>query len=254
MKSDSEEFCKDEFDKYLKNLCSNSLIVWEEVSQKDEPPDYYLFMNGSKHAVEVTMLMEKVNLGTKKPLPVRKVRDLLRNFVADEVESIARDAHYLHGAYLVYYSKPIDNFTNVKKIIQNELLAYISETQGLNSAANKIVYKYGRQKCEITKIHDREDKVVVGGPIISKWEETILAEASQLLFKSIAEKESKLRNISCPKILLLHDKYYFADFSVYKTCMLSIASLVSFHTLFIVEKKGKGLVLHSQDPRFRSEQ
>ena len=254
MKSDSEEFCKDKFDKYLKNLFSHSVIVWEEVPQKDEPPEFYLLINGSKYAVEVTILMQKVNVGTKKPLPVRKIGDLLRNFVADEVESIARDDNYLHGAYLVSCSKPIDNFTNVKKMIQNELLAYIGATQGLNNAPSKVVYKYGRQECEITKRHDRENKVVMGGPVISKWEGTILAEAKGLLSKSIAEKEHKLRNISCPKILLLHDKYHFADFSVYKACILSIASLVSFHTVFIVENKGKGLVLYSQDSKWQSEQ
>jgi hypothetical protein len=252
MKSASEEFCKDGFDKFLKNLLPDSVISWDEVAKKDEPPEFYLFIDAKKYAVEVTTLMQKVSVGAKKPLPLGTVRDLLRKFVVDEVESVARDNNYLHGAYLVTFSKPIDSFANPKNIIQGELLTYIRATQNLSNAPGKVIYKCGRQKCEIEKTHDRDNKVVMGGPIISKWEGEILADVDQLLDKSIGLKEYKLKNISCPKVLLLHDKYHYADAETHKACISSIFSLGSFHTVFIVENTSKGSVLHSQNPKWMS--
>jgi hypothetical protein len=250
VKSASEEFCKDSFDKFLANLLPDSVMLWHEVEQRDEPPEFYLVVDGTKYAVEVTQLMQKVNVGTKKPLPVGTIRDLLQEFVADEIESVARDNDYLHGAYLVSFSKPIDNFANVKTMIQGELLTYIQSTQGLSNAPRKVVYKSAGQKCEIKKIHDRENKVMMGGPTILKWEGEALADVRQLLDSSLGEKEYKLRNISSPKVLLLHDKYHFADVEAYKSCISSITSLASFHTVFFVESNGKGLVLYSQNPKW----
>jgi hypothetical protein len=251
-KSASEEFCKDRFEEFLKNLLPGSIISWNPVEKKDEPPDFYLSVDGIKYAVEVTRLMQKVTVGTKKPLPVGKIRDLLEKFVIDEVESIARDSHYLHGTYLVAFSKPIINFTNVRTTIQENLLTYIRATESLNNAPGELIYECGRQNCKITKVHDRGDKVLMGGPGDSKWQREILADAYQLLDKSIGEKRHRLRNISCPKVLLLHNRDILCDVDSYKACISSISSIVSFHTVFIVENNSKGLVLYSQDPEWAS--
>jgi hypothetical protein len=251
-KSASEKFCKNSFDDFLRNLLPDSVISWACVEQKDEPPDFFLFVDGTKYAVEVTILMQKFDVGTKKPLPLGKIRDELEKFVLDEVKSVARDNNCLHGVYLVTFSKPIDSFTNAKTMIQNKLLTYIRATQGSGNAPGELIYKCGRQTCKITKVHDRDNKVIMGGPGDSKWEREVLADAYQLLDKSIEEKELKLRNISGPKVLLLHDQYIFGTVETYKACIPLISSLVSFHTLFIVGNNSKGLVLYSQDPKWAS--
>lgn len=248
MKSESEEFCKDSFDNYLKKLTPASTILWKDVEQKDEPPEFYLSVNGTKYAVEVTRLMQKVDVRAKKHLPGGIVRDFLRKFVDDEVEAVARNHSFLQGSYLVLFSKPITNFAKVQGIIQSALLSYISATQAASKAPRRIVYECNRQKCVIEKVHKEENKVIMGGPFISRWKGEALGDVKQLLENRLDEKQHGLRNITYPKILLLHNNYYFADLEAYKARILIVPSLQSFHTVFIVESNNEGQVLYSQQP------
>lgn len=247
MKSKSEEFCKDSFDRYLKKMIPASTISWKEVKQEDEPPEFYLSVNGMVYAVEVTIMMQKEDVGARKHLPIGIVRDLLREFVVDEVEAVARATSSLQGSYLVSFSKPITNFANIKGTIQTELLSYISITQTVSKAPPKVVYECNRQKCEIEKVHNEENKVIMGGPVISRWEGEALVEVKQLLDNRLGEKQYRLRNIAGPKILLLHDKYYFADLEAYRACISKVSSLHSFHTVFIVGSNSEGQVLYSKN-------
>ncbi|MCJ7721454.1 hypothetical protein MUO98_03475 [Candidatus Bathyarchaeota archaeon] len=248
MKSESEEFCKAGFDTYLRKIIPTSNLLWKEVEQKAEPPDFYLSVNTTKYAVEVTILIEKVDVGAKNHLPVSIIRDLLENFVNDEVEAIARDSGYLRGAYLVVFSKPITNFANTKYMIQAKLLSFISETQAESKVPPRVIYKDGRQECLIEKLHNQQDKVVMGGPVISKWAGEALTAAKQLLDDRLDEKKHRLRNISDSKILLLHDKYPFASRETYKTYILEVPPLHSFHTVFVVGSNKEGEILYSQEP------
>ena len=59
MKSENEEFCKSKFDDFIRAKLRYSSIHWDDVAQTDEPPDYFLHLDGIKYAVEVTLLMEK---------------------------------------------------------------------------------------------------------------------------------------------------------------------------------------------------
>jgi len=219
MKSESEEFCKSCFDKYLNELLPDSNFVWKEVEQIHEPPEFYLTVDDVKYAVEVTRLFLKTDVGTKSALPVGIVTDLIRRFVIDDVETIAKNNHFLQGAYLVIFSKPITNFTQVKDLIQDALLSYISATQDVSKTPPRVVYEHGRQKCSIEKIHAEDDKVVMGGPIISRWEDEALIECQQLLDNRLSDKEKRLRKICFPKILLLHNKYHFAELQTKKKCI-----------------------------------
>jgi hypothetical protein len=250
-KSASEKFCKNSFDEFLKNRLPNSVISWACVEQKDEPPDFFLFVDGTKYAVEITIIVQTVDVGTKEPLPIGKIQDELNKFIQDKVESAARDNGYLHGLYLVTFWEPIDSFTKVKTIIQNNLLTYIRATQRLSNAHSELIYECGRQICEITKVHDKDNAVLMAGPGDSKFKSEILANACQLLNRSIQEKEHKLRNISCPKVLILHNKDILCTVETYKACISSISSLVSFHTVFIVDNS-KGVLLYLQDSKWTS--
>jgi hypothetical protein len=248
MKSESEEFCKSCFDEYLRKLLPDSNVVWEEVEQRYEPPEFYLTVDSAKYAVEVTILILKAEVGTKKPLPIREIVDVLRKFVMDDVETTAKENHFLRGEYRVTFSKPITNFTHVKGAIQDALLSYIRATQGVSKAPPGVVYECSRQKCSIEKVDVEVDKVVMGGPFIPRREDEALVEAQQLLDNSLSKKEYKLRKIISPKILLLHSKYHFADFQTYKKCISMAPSLSSFQAVFLVESNGGGFMLYSKDP------
>ena len=189
MKADSEEFCKMRFDTHLRKIIPTSNLLWTDVKQKDEPPDYYLSVDAIQYAVEVTILMQKVSVEAKNHLPVGIIRDLLSKFVKEEVEMVAKNSGYLRGAYLVVFSQPITNFADVKGAIQIELLSYISDTVASRKASRKVIYKNSREGCFIEKLNSEGNKVVMGGPFISKWEGESLAEAKQLLNERLDEKK-----------------------------------------------------------------
>lgn len=248
MKSKSEEFCKVSFDTYLRKIMPISNLLWTDVKQKDEPPDYYLSVDDIKYAVEVTILMQKVNVEAKNHLPIGIIRNLLSKFVKEEVEMVARNGGYLQGAYLVVFSKPITNFAEVKGAIQTELLSYIADTIASSKASPRVIYKNSRQECLIEKVNSEDNKVVMGGPVIFKWEGESLAEAKQLLNERLDEKKHRLRNISLSKILLLHDKYPFTYRGTYKACISEVPSSHSFHTVFVAGSDNEGEILYSQEP------
>jgi hypothetical protein len=248
MKSESEEFCKVSFDTHLRKIIPTSNLLWTEVAQKAEPPDYYLSVNDKKYAVEVTILIQKMGVGAKNHLPVGIIRDLLDKFVKEEVELVAREGGYLRGAYLVSFSKPITNFSEVKGQMKTQLLSYISETLTVSKASPKVIYKNSKEECKIEKLHSKDDKVVMGGPFILKWEGEVLAEAEQILNERLEEKKYRLRNICLSKILLLHDKYLFANRETYKACISEAPYIHSFHTVFVTGSLVEGEILFSHDP------
>jgi hypothetical protein len=100
----------------------------------------------------------------------------------------------------------------------------------------------------IEKLHNEQNKVLIGGPFISRWRSDALAEVWQLLNDRLEEKQYRLRNINYPKILLLHNKYYFIDLRAYNACEKKLSSLQSFNSVFIVESSKSVQLLYSQQP------
>ena len=251
MKSKEEEFCKDSFDAYLREKIPIRSLLWKEVEKVAEPPDFYLCVGNTEYAVEVTTLIEKIDVGTNNQLPVKVIIRHLKKFVKDEVEVIAKNNNYLRGTYLITFSKPITNFTKIKDMIQTGLRSYISDTQVVNKAAPRVVYKNGRQECQIEKVHNQQDKVIMGGIIISKWEEEALATARQLFYVRLDEKMHKLRNLSHPKILLLYDRFPFTSVEAYNTCISEGSFTDFFHTIFITGSDGESKILYSKETDWR---
>jgi len=252
MKRRDEELCKTQFDAFLKTFSTAPQIIWKEVAQQDEPPDYYLLLGGTKFAVEVTTLMEKVSIGASSPLPHAVISRILQQFV-DEVEIIARLEGYLYGEYLISFPTPIDDFASVREGIQSKLLEYIRRTSSLETAPTKAAFErtvpqQRPQQCRIQKVSNKRDKVLSGGPVWVKWESDAAVDIYDLLNESLDTKADKLKYIEEPKILLLLDEYRFADPEMYMRCASQLSSLDSFHTLFVVQGGNRAFILHSQNP------
>ena len=243
MKSPDEESCRSEFDDFLRKASPSVVIRWHEVRQQDEPPDYYLSLDGIEYAVEVTSLMETLPVGTLL-LPYVAVTRSLWDFI-DQVEETAKREGYLHGAYAVGFLGPIEYFSMVKDQIRAALLNYIETTQGLESAPERVVFGYGGQRCSIQKIHNAGTKIVKAGPTNFKWEGEAAIQICSLLEERLADKCRKLRNISAPKILLLYDSYHFADKQMFKDCVTKLSDLASFHTVFVVRGSTNSFILHT---------
>jgi len=243
MKSKNEEFCKLKFDEFIRARSSHSSICWEDVAQEDEPPDYFLYLDGIKYAVEVTILMEKTGVGNLQLSQIAIVTSLWQ--LVDDVEASARNGNFLRGAYLVSFSRPIANLRNIRDQLFNDLLAYVRTTQNVSTAPEQVVFEHGKQKCTIKKMHDQKDYIGKAGPSGGKWEGEVVGEICDLLQERINSKHHKLSRIVGPKILLLYDAYHFANMGMFKRCASKILSLASFHTVFIVQSNSDGFTLSS---------
>lgn len=250
MKSEDEEFCKSKFDEFVRRVSGPSLIQWDDVAQQDEPPDYFLYIDGTKYAVEVTILMEKLEVGNLQLPQVAVVASLWR--LVDEVEATARRSGFLKGAYVVTFSRPIANFNEVRKQLFDDLLSYVKATQHVSTAPEKIVFKQGIQKCAIRKFQSQKSYIGKMGPSGGKWEGEAAEEICTLLEDRINDKHHKLRNITYPKILLLYDAYRFAGPEMFKSCLSKFVHLNSFYTVFIVPSNEDGWILHSENSNWRS--
>jgi len=246
---EDEEHCKREFDTFLRQCYRGDDIAW---TKGDEPPDYYLTLCGTKYAVEVTRLMEKVTVGSAKPLPYKEISRVLQNFVGN-IEILAKKEGSLHGKYLVSFT-PINNFTVVCGEIQEALLNFIRQTKNLDNFPWKTIFKSKirtprcmPQNCEIQKLDSSSDKVLfcgVSGAV--KHESEVVGDLCRLLNDRLDTKKYLLRNIAFPKIVLLLDQYLFADLAEYEACVNQIPSLNFFHTVFVVRGRWNSFLLYSQ--------
>ena len=233
MKRGDEEYAKASFDGYLRNNYPNIMIKWEEVDKQNEPPDYFVYLGTHKVAVEVTTLMEAVELGGKKAITFLDAIKWMDEFVK-EIENTAIEKSYLHGAYVIRFNRPIKNFGNLKQQIRSEILSYLHKTRSFESAPEKVVYKAPRlQKCTIAKISQNANCIYRAGPTNGKREGESNTQLTEIMNKSIHEKESKLSKVQFPKILLLLDKYLFSEFN--KLAEIEIPK--DFYGVFAVRDK-----------------
>lgn len=248
MKREDEEYCKTQFDIFLKKFLNSPETEWEEVPQKKEPPDYYLQLDSTRFAVEVTTLLEKIPVGDASPVGAAAVYKTLQDFVGG-VETAAKTSGNLRGEYVLYLT-PIDNFSYLRNEIQEGLLEYIRDTRNLEMASWKVVFREivlpHQQLCQIQKVGSKPDKVYVSVAGIPKSGADIIRDLCFLLNERLDKKVKLLKKIGEPKILLLLDEYVFSDPEDYKACLDQIPSLDSFHTLFVVQDRRNSFLLNSQ--------
>lgn len=248
MKSEIEELCRSAFLSFLDSSLSNQDVEWKDVDHKEEPPDYYLWLDNIQYAIEVTTLMEQIDIGKHKFPAITIVASLWR--IVDSVEAVAKSNKTLRGAYSVHFTRPIENLNRFRKQIYQNLLVYVENTQLTGSMPEQLIFERGRQKVTIQKINNQKSYIGKIGPTGGKWEVEVAEEICALLEERINTKEKKLRDIQFPKVLLLYDAYHFADLSMFRACLSKIINLSYFHTLFLVQKDLPGIALYSENPEW----
>lgn len=153
---------------------------------------------------------------------------------------------------MFFFPTPIDAFASVQDGIREQLLEYIRCTASIETAPQEIVYKrrvprQRPQRCGIQKVNNERKQVLMGGPMLSKWEGEIAQAACRLLNDRLGIKADKLKAITEPWILLLLDKYIFTDQRVYEECVPELAAMSSFHTVFVVQDVEQAFILHSRN-------
>jgi hypothetical protein len=251
MKRKDEEFCKLRFTEYITNIYPVDAVRWEDVPIEEEPPDYYLYLDGTKYAVEVTDMIEQVNVGTTRSIPRNVVIDILAAFVK-EVEKEAKKCNWLSGAYTVSFRKPVQNFRAVEIELREQILLYLQSTKELELAPHQELIVGNNQVFSIYKVHSKKDIIYPGLPVFTKWESQSNQESLILLEERLTDKLNKLRNLSSQIILLILDtNWYFPNNKAFVEAIPLLPEIPRFHTVFVVSPNFSDFLLYSENPEWQ---
>jgi len=183
MRREDERLCKREFTEYLRSRGVVDLS-WDD---GDDPPDYDLIVSNVRYAVEVTNMMENVDMNGQHMSHLgfrRTVTKFLKG-----VEEEARQAGILSGPYSVR-CKPRDDFRRNRKRVEQRLLKYIKDTQLATDPPAEDILGRGYFGWSISKLKGERLFLI---PSISgaKWQVDAQKELCELLDNVLAIKISE---------------------------------------------------------------
>jgi len=215
MKPKDEEYAKKSFVQFFEQHPVVHIENWRE----SETPDYFVSINNIDYAVEVTAVMNQLSK-ERINKPIASLFASISNLKA-EIKRETVNLGLLDGAYILRINKPLE----------------ISKKQK--------IYEYAKVYIEIEKIHTKKKYIAICGPTLTRWDGEVFKEISLLLNDRISSKSKKLTDITYPKILLLLDRYHFADKKQYIKAMQEISLEMSFSLIFLVQQENRGIVLYS---------
>ncbi|HXV63934.1 MAG TPA: hypothetical protein VEK15_24760 [Vicinamibacteria bacterium] len=214
MKRADEEYCKDTFSTFLARHFAGSQVSWSEVPQNEEPPDYYLTIDGKRYAVEVTSLIDDVIIGESVRMSNVGARRSLVTLCEDMKRNLA-ERGLLFGAHVMTL-QPIEGLRDLRPLIEKRVIEYVQRTRFEKAAAREVLVRKGRARIAIQKHHDQSDQlywVISGG---AKWEGQMRHDIARLLEEALRDKRRKLREVETPIILLLLDRYHHGSAEMWK--------------------------------------
>lgn len=239
-----EELAKSAFAKFLNTRPEQYKITWETVPQEFEPPDYYVNIEGMRYAVEVTAIIDQIEINGRAYSSL-DISSSLRKFI-DELEAMVKNKNMLRGGYAVGLS-PLSNFPDRRGELLMKLLKYIERTQYMVKAEEEVIIKSGYEYVGIQKIDDKESYV---GEIISytpKYKSESLDELSTSLNSTLEDKAKKLSKINVPIILLILDSFNYLRGKDWHNIIRQLNSTLAFHTICRISSKGETAVLKSSE-------
>ena len=240
MRTELEELCRQSFHSFLTQQVGIQAISWEE---GEDPPDYYITINNKRFLVEATTLMENTPVGDAQ-LSESQIISSLWEFV-DKVKDTAISRGILCGTYIVAFQQPLTKFSKLQSRISKELLKYIEQTRAVQKSSEQIVYKNGRERCSIIKIHNEADDIHKSGPNQAKSESQANLQAINILKERLEQKARILRRFQESKILILYDAYRFTQPGVYTYQASAIPEINEFHTVFVVRGDNTHFLMYS---------
>lgn len=247
MKRQHEEFTKSAFDTLLKRLFPPTAVLWEEVPQSKEPPDWYLQIGSDRYAVEATSIHISTLSGQMSSV---RISAALHQFI-NQIEATAIKEGILTGTYAVSLC-PIPDFPTVKEMLRQRLLDYIRDTQSVPSAPRADVWEVGYQSVSIQKLHSAEKSVAEVIFFDFKWECEIQQEISKYLTEMLEKKRAKLARVCEPVILLILDAYEQANTEQWLQAVLEIPSREAFHSICRIWPPNQATILWTVEPRWQS--
>jgi hypothetical protein len=248
MPSRSEEYCKSQFDNWLRSTYSAAEIDWEYVSVGQQPPDFYLTLDGKKYAVEVAIVMRHPQVGDKR-IPDAQIDHALRRFVLDVAIKCRKDGVLL-GAYFVNFPQGVANFGKIKTRLETQIVNYVKQTQMMESCEAKQITINDQMICEIDKMHNEGAYIATIGLGYGGSETKIYKDFCPELKRELADKVRVLKKIKEPCILLLDDEFYLAGPNLWRACLLNITDnniMERFHTVYVIGGGNNDFLLYSQE-------
>ena len=224
MKPD-EDFCQSAYDRFLRQS-GHDHIAWHDGA---EPPDYFVDVSGIQYAVEVTGIYGSRSVGNQE-MP----NQLIRMSLDKEFEKLKRRlllAKQIHGYYVVRI-KPVVELNTLLPQIESEVLKYLRDTCLDESSPSKklpgnwTITKYARQPDVFEYSAGR-----------AMWGSDADIELRRFVDDALNAKMRKLRNISVPIVILLHDAYHFASMCAW-TNSVSGDAKARFHSILRVGNEG----------------
>ncbi len=102
----------------------------------EDPPDFYITVDGERFAVEVTNLLDDVVIGGATVSRLTYVA-ATENLVV-QIDKEARKKRILRGSYQIWVNGPFDDFSKLRKLIVSESLKFIGSTQYLSRRVREL--------------------------------------------------------------------------------------------------------------------
>lgn len=245
--SELEEVCRQSFDSYLRSSGARQ-VAWRK---GEDPPDYYVRVDGITYGVEATTVMEMVTVDSMQ-FPVASIHAAIHDFVG-EVERQALLEGTLSGHYVIAVPRPLASFARFRSRLTERALDYIRRTTHEDSGSAGVLLHQAGGDWTIQKAIGSLCTVSTIGPITALgFEAGFKQEACRLLEMVITRKARKLAHLSVPSVLLVLNEYRIIESWHYQECVPGLASLEDFHTIFIVDDEAAGYVLSSKGAGWQS--
>ncbi|MFQ6083168.1 MAG: hypothetical protein ACE5WD_07410 [Candidatus Aminicenantia bacterium] len=234
MKRD-EEFCQSALIEFLRSQ-GHSVVT----RPGDEPPDFYITLDGTEFAVEITTLSELIpSPKTSKLQPILTAHMTLYRFVS-EIETFTLQKEILNGTYLVSIdlNKPIPNFNKIKSNLIKAIEEFISETRQEESTPYFQLFRKGKVRMECKKLSGDGARITHMITHGAKWHDEICKHARLILQRAIDDKRNKLLHEPRPKMLLLLNRYLFASIKDFQEALLLCSGCEFFHSIYLVTCDG----------------
>jgi hypothetical protein len=227
-----EQFCRDEFDAWLRKRDPNARIVWQD--EPNDPPDFWLELDGQRYAVEVTRIINQQERGD--------IAALWR--LVDEAESEALQAGELIGTYIVVFNGHIDNLSKVRNSLKARLREFVRSTSTRNRVRLTPIDIKGRVLCSIEKLSLHRSVLAAAGGVDNSggWEGEICQELCTILQRSLAAKSAIVSKSDDPTIVILYDLFGLATRKQFIKCLQGIPETRMFHMIYVVEDIGRSYI------------
>jgi hypothetical protein len=229
MKRRDEEISRRSFVEWANAYISERTLEWIEVSQEEEPPDWYLDVEDYRFAVETTSIVEYL-WAFDPPLSSFAIAASLTGFV-DTIEREAKSRGPLNGAYLVSLA-PIPRFRENEKWLYDELMSYIERTRHLPSAERFDLGRIKHQTISISKLESKREYVKQAVSFGAKFEGEAFEDLVKIIALALEKKSSRLQEISHPIVLLQLDAFHYSGSDDWRQALLRSRVPAGFDAVF----------------------